>query len=113
MEGVILGAMVVTVVFFWLDGARAREIATALAREACRGYGLQFLDGTASLVRLGLGRSARGLRLRRLYKFDYSEVGVGRHTGHLMLLGLELEDFSLGLPGDGHDQDTDRLEGPR
>lgn len=88
-------------IWFWLDSARAREIATELSIKVCRQYGLQFLDGTAALARLGLRWTRVGLRLRRVYRFDYSEAGVGRHTGHLILVGMDLEEFSFGLPGDG------------
>jgi hypothetical protein len=40
------------------------------------------------------------VRLRRVFRFDYSEAGVGRHTGHVVLVGIDLEEASLGLPGD-------------
>ena len=89
------------IVWLWLDSARAREMATALASEYCRRSGLQFLDGTAALARTRLRWTKDGLRLRRLFRFDYSEAGVGRHTGHLILIGMSLEEFSLGLPGNG------------
>ncbi len=89
------------VVWFWLDSARAREIATAVCEETCRVRGLQFLDQTVSLFRLGLSWTNRGLRLRRVFRFDFSEEGVGRHSGHLTLVGIDLEEFSLGLPGNG------------
>jgi len=38
------------------------------------------------------------MRLRRLYRFDFSEQGVGRHTGHIIMLDTRVEEFSLGLP---------------
>jgi len=43
-------------------------------------------------------RTDAGLRLRRVYRFDFSEEGVGRRGGYLVLLGLDLESISLGLP---------------
>ena len=84
--------------WLWLDGARAREMAVGLAQRACRERGVQMLDQTVALRRLGLRWQASGLRLRRVYRFDYSEEGVGRRTGYLVLRGLELEEMSLGLP---------------
>ena len=103
------------VAWFWLDSARAREIATALGRRVCERYGLQFLDGTAALARLGLRWTTQGVRVRRVFRFDYSEAGVGRHTGHVVLVGIELEEVSLGLPGDsgvGPADDTGREDPP-
>lgn len=89
-------------VWFWLDSARARELATAVCEAACRQRGLQFLDQTVSLARLGVRWTGRGIRFRRVFRFDYSEEGVGRQTGHLTLTGIELEEFSLGLPSVGN-----------
>ena len=48
-------------------------------------------------------RTPDGLRLRRVYSFDFSEGGVGRRSGYLVLVGLELEELSLGLPEDPND----------
>jgi hypothetical protein len=88
----------VAIGWFWLDSLRAREMATGVASEMCTRRGLQFLDQTVALVRLGVRRTPAGLRLRRLYRFDYSEQGFGRYTGHIIMLGTRVEEFSLGLP---------------
>lgn len=96
-EGLILVLIFVAVTVLWLDSARAREQATRLAQARCREYGFQFLDGTASVVRFGLRWTTQGVRVRRLFRFDYTETGVGRHTGHLVLVGRVVEDFSFGI----------------
>lgn len=77
--------------WFWLDSLRAREIALAICKRACEGEDLQLLDQTVALRRLGLSWQAEGLRLRRVYRFDFSEEGVGRRSGHLVLRGIQLE----------------------
>jgi len=84
--------------WFWLDSLRARELATEICRAACDQRSLQFLDQTVALRHLTVRRTDTGLRLRRVYRFDFSEEGVGRHSGYLVLLGLDLESISLGLP---------------
>jgi hypothetical protein len=86
--------------WFWLDSLRARELATDIARAACDRRRLQFLDQTVALYRLGLRRTPPGLRWRRVYRFDFSEEGVGRRMGCLVLVGLDLELLDLGLPGE-------------
>jgi hypothetical protein len=101
VEAVSLILLLVAVAWFWLDSARAREIATGVARGLCSSRGLQFLDGTASLTRVGIRGTRGGIRLRRVFRFDYSEAGIGRHSGHIAMVGMDLEDASLGLPGDG------------
>ena len=92
----ILGLLLVG--WFWLDSLRARELATEICRAACRQRDLQFLDQTVALRHLRVRRTAAGLRLRRIYRFDFSEEGVGRRNGYLVLIGLDLENIDLGMP---------------
>ena len=89
--------------WFWLDSLRAREIALGICKAACEARGLQLLDQAVVLRRLGLSWRADGIRLRRVYRFDFSEEGVGRHNGYLVLRGIDLDELSLGLPGEASD----------
>lgn len=84
--------------WLWLDSARAREMATEIARSMCRKRGLQFLDDTVNQQRVGLRWTNNGLRIRRMYAFDFSLEGMGRRSGWLILLGTRVEQFDLGLP---------------
>lgn len=90
--------------WFWLDSLRAREIAIGICRAACEQRDLQLLDQAVALQHIGLRRTPGGLRLRRIFRFDFSEEGVGRHTGYLVLRGVDLEAFSLSLPDQRSDQ---------
>lgn len=83
---------------FWLDGARAREFATTLVQRYCRNRHLQFLDGTVVLARIGIRWTSEGLRIRRMFRFDFSLEGAGRRTGHVLMLGTRLELIDDGLP---------------
>ena len=87
-------------ILLWLDSARAREFANTLAQRYCENRGLQFLDQTVSLVRVGLRWTAAGLRIRRMFRFDFSLEGVGRRSGHVLMLGTRLETIDDGLPRD-------------
>ncbi|MDJ0738262.1 MAG: DUF3301 domain-containing protein [Gammaproteobacteria bacterium] len=84
----------------WLDGARAREFATALVRRHCEHNGLQFLDETVALARIGIRWTSEGLRIRRMFRFEFSLEGVGRQTGYILMLGMRLEAIDDGLPVD-------------
>ena len=84
--------------FLWLDGARAREFATALCRESCKRRGLQFLDDSVALVRMAPRWTGAGVRWRRMYAFDFSAEGIGRRTGYIVLLGINLEALDFGIP---------------
>jgi len=92
--GLILLALLVGL---WINGARAREQAVRHCGRACRDQGVQFLDETVALVRLGLVWTRQGLRLRRTYRFDFSVQGAERHSGEIRMVGTQLERFSLGL----------------
>ena len=87
------------VLWFWWDGQRAKEAAVANARAACRRNGLQFLDETVHLQRLGLARDTRGqVRIRRYYRFEFSTEGDSRRTGGVQMLGPAAQRLHLDLP---------------
>jgi len=89
--------------WFWLDSLRAREIAIGICRAACAQRDVQLLDQAVALQRIGLRRTPGGLRLRRVFRFDFSEEGVGRRSGYLVMTGVDLEALSLGLPDRAED----------
>jgi len=92
----ILG--IILIIWFWLDSARSRELAIAICAKACEQRQVQFLDQTVALRHLGINWTTNGIRLRRTYRFDFSEEGLARHSGHIVMVGIQLLEFSLGLP---------------
>jgi hypothetical protein len=101
---VYLGLLLLLVAlgWFWLDSLRARELATAICHAACKQREVQFLDQTVALCRIGIRWLPEGLRLRRVYRFDFSQEGVGRHTGSITMLGtvfqkLEMDGWNGGV----------------
>ena len=98
MSNLLLLLLAGALLLFWLDGARAREFATSLVLRYCRNRNLQLLDGTVALVRMGIRWTNAGLRIRRMYRFDFSLEGVGRRTGYILMLGTRLETVDDGLP---------------
>jgi len=75
---------------------RAREAAPLAARDACRTQGLQFLDDTVQGARTRFARDAEGLlRLRRTFSFEFSDDGMTRRSGRVVLLGAQLESLQL------------------
>lgn len=87
--------------WYWLDSLRTREIALGICRHVCEEKELQFLDQTVALWRLRPRWTADGLRLRRTYRFEFSEEGTGRREGYLTMTGMDLEGVSLGPPQEG------------
>lgn len=98
MSNLVAVLLLLLLGWFWLDSLRAREIALGICKAACEARELQLLDQTVVLRRLGLSWRGDGIRLRRVYRFDFSEEGVGRHNGYLVLRGIDLDDLSFGLP---------------
>ncbi|EXI80875.1 MAG: hypothetical protein AW10_01488 [Candidatus Accumulibacter appositus] len=81
----------------WFDSFQSREAGMRAVRAACLAEDLLLLDDTVALASLRPGRDDEGrLRLRRVYRFEFSDTGNNRRDGHLTLLGSEL--VTLHLP---------------
>ncbi len=94
-SGFLLLIIVCAAIWFWFDSSRARELATAIGTELCRRRQLQFLDDTASLSSLSLCRTEHGLRLQRIFYFEYSDGGMGRRYGSVTVTGNRISCFEL------------------
>lgn len=103
MNGLIVLLIIASIGWFWLDSLRARELATGICKAACQQQQVQFLDQTVALHKLGLRWLTQGVRIRRIYRFDYSEQNQGRQTGYLIMLGQQLDEISMGLPSKTED----------
>lgn len=79
----------------WSSARGAAERAESVGRHACTVAGVQLLDQTvhASGVRLRRGEDGR-LGFERSFRFEYSDDGVQRHLGRLVLRGSTLVSFS-------------------
>lgn len=88
--------LIVAGIWFWIDSLRARERALAAGRSACQRYGVQLLDETVQFAHLRLARDDEGrLRLRRSYRFEFSDTGDNRRHGAIVMLGGQLQDLQL------------------
>ena len=86
-------------VWIWRDAMRARETANRVCMAACAELGAQLLDETVALHRLRIRREpGRGLRLLRIYAFEYSYTGHERRRGTIVLAGTEIELFHIEGP---------------
>ena len=82
--------------WFWVDGMRARERAVRAAARACEEEGWQLLDETVSSVRVRPQRCEDGsLGLRRDYRFEFTDTGDNRRSGHLTVEGGQVKLLQL------------------
>ena len=96
MTPLILLLIIVLLVWFWQISQHCRDTAIQLARQTCKHQGLQFLDGTATLKSIRpYFRGASGPGMKRIYTFDYSEDGVGRHSGCIIMHNTQVSLFLL------------------
>jgi hypothetical protein len=80
---------------FWSAARAAAERAEQVGRNACQSAGVQLLDQTVHANGLRLRRGDDGrLGFERSFRFEYSEDGIQRHIGRLVLRGDELLAFS-------------------
>lgn len=79
-------------VTLWWTGSKARELAIAHARQACRSRQLQFLDQTVALKRMRAARSPRGNHcLQREYEFEFTDQGQFRDKAMVTMRGHQLQ----------------------
>jgi Protein of unknown function (DUF3301) len=80
---------------FWSAARAAAERAEQVGRNACLSAGVQLLDQTVHANGLRMRRRHDGrLGFERSFRFEYSDDGIQRHVGQLVLRGDELVAFS-------------------
>ena len=82
------------VVAWWNASRAAAERAEVLGRDACAAPEVQWLDPSVHAHGLRLYRRQDGwLGLERSFRFDWSQDGLERHHGRLVLRGDRLVEF--------------------
>ncbi|HLU77576.1 MAG TPA: DUF3301 domain-containing protein [Burkholderiales bacterium] len=95
-EAATLLVLLALVAWYWYDSMRARELALQLGRAACARDSLQLLDDTVQCVRLRFARGEDGrLKLKRTYRFEFSDTGTNRRDGSIVLHGTAVESLYM------------------
>lgn len=99
MSALLLTLLIVLLAWFWANNLRARETALQLSEQVCRNVGVQFLDQTVSISKLGIGRDADGqLSLYRVYSFEFTRDGTERWKGQVAMQGTRVKAVQLNHP---------------
>lgn len=79
---------------WWWTGSKTHELATALARQACKQRQLQFLDQTTALTQLKPARNTKGAFCwLRTYQFEFTDQGQFRDAGIVIMHGQQLKEI--------------------
>ena len=99
MTVVLILVFVILAIAVWRANLEARQLANEIAMETCKRLSVQFLDGTVAFSSMRPVRGPFGrLALRRNYVFDYTEDGLSRRQGFVVLFGGQVE--AVGLAAD-------------
>ncbi len=101
MEELLFILFIGGLVWLWRDTVGAKEVARQSAGLACQRNGLQLLDDTVALGRLGLVRNAHGrLILRRTYRFEFNFQAdpSARREGVVEVAGRQVTRVELDPP---------------
>lgn len=86
---------------YWLNAAKAKEIARWVGKEACKEVGVSFLDDTVALSRIWIGKNDKSERkIFRRYRFEFTSDGSQRYKGEIVisetkLVSIELEPYRI------------------
>jgi Protein of unknown function (DUF3301) len=98
LEELLLASALLGAGWLFFDGIRIRERALAIGRDQCAKLGVQFLDETVSLQRVGFARAKDGrLHIRRRFGFEFTSDGERRYRGALTMLGAEVSGVDMDL----------------
>ncbi len=88
----LLGFIVlVSMVWYWLDGMSAKEIASSAGARICKKHGVSFLDESMAKTRIRVRRNAVGHAVfYREYQFEFTGDGAYRYRGKICLLGKQV-----------------------
>ena len=96
MQELLLIVAVTAAVLYWLSASRCKDLAIATARRECKLHEIQLLDQTVHQHHLSMSRDEAGTwRVWRQYNFEYSDNGVDRLKGTLVMLGTRVLRVSL------------------
>lgn len=99
MDTLIALTLLLSLLWFWSDTLRSRELALKTSSHLCHQIDVQLLDQSVVLQRLRLKRNHNGyLVLQRSYQFEFSIDGVDRYRGHVVLMGRRLASTEMEHP---------------
>ena len=92
----LLVVIAVSGLLYWINALNAKELARQAGKQRCREEGVNFLDDSVVLKRLGFRQTGQGrLALYRCYAFEFSSDGSARYRGEIELLNKQVHAVSM------------------
>ena len=95
MGNLLLLAVIILIIWLWLDALRTKEIARMAGLHACQNNSVQFLDDTVAQKKVYLGRSNGRILVCRIYQFEFSSDGADRYRGKISMCGHKVMELSM------------------
>jgi len=98
---IIVLSLIGLLVWYWSYSQKIKQLALRAAINRCKEAGVQFLDHSVVLHRIGFRKDAsKRWKLYREYRFEFASTGESRYVGRVILQGhfaisSELEPYSL------------------
>ncbi|HEC29408.1 MAG TPA: DUF3301 domain-containing protein [Gammaproteobacteria bacterium] len=93
---VIILLCFLAIIWYWLDGMSAKELARKGGLDACNNVEVHFLDESVVLNKLRLKRDGDGrVFFNRHYQFEFTSDGSCRYRGDIVLLGKKVMQVTL------------------
>ncbi|MCW9012881.1 MAG: DUF3301 domain-containing protein [Gammaproteobacteria bacterium] len=87
---------IAAVIWYWLDGMKAKEIARQTGKDACKEASVEFLDDTVAVSKVRLKRNTMGqMSLYREYQFEFTSDGEFRYHGEITMLGKRILNVNM------------------
>lgn len=82
---VLFGGALCIGLWWWV--MQAHDRVDLISREVCKDLNVQRLDEAVALRRVSLAHTAYGMRLERVFRFEFSVSGADRRCGEICLHG--------------------------
>ena len=88
--------LISAVIWYWLDGMKAKEIARQRGHDACTEANVVFLDDTVAISKVRLKRNPMGqMSWNREFIFEFTSDGEYRYHGEITMLGKRILNVNM------------------
>tara|TARA_R110000764_G_scaffold87498_3_gene168371 strand:- start:218 stop:532 length:315 start_codon:yes stop_codon:yes gene_type:complete len=87
LSDIVIFLLIATIIYMWWSNATIREQALIRAKQHCESLNLQLLEGSVAGNEWRPTWHHGQIKIKRVYKFEFSSSGVARYSGNISYLG--------------------------